>query len=190
MPVVFTGRHNAWAQTWGVCRFPRVPSPPWSNGCVPTVHDTAARTPPALPCLQHAEQNASQRSWRWGSSKDWAILMADSKFPEVKGFYIHILHHLSMAPDWNSWFTEGLVNSDLACLVFLPCSLQVEDNSSNDVYTFFFFNFCSTAVLLLRKKQPLSLPCWHDAIRVTRQHEASSTRVSQAGKLYNAFVFR
>lgn len=136
VPVVVTGMHDAWAQTWGACRFPRVPSPPWSNGCVPAVHDTAVQTPPALPCLQHAEQNASQRSWRWGSSTDWAIPIAESKFPEMKDFYIHILHHLSMAPDWNSWFTQGLVNRDLACLAFLPCSLQVEDNSNNDVYTF------------------------------------------------------
>lgn len=113
-------------------RFPGVSSPPRSDGHVPAAHDAAARTPPALPCLQHAEQNTSQGSWGRGSSTDWPVPMAESKFPEVKGFYIHILHHLSMAPDWNSWFTQRSVNRDLACLVFLPCSLQVEDNSNND----------------------------------------------------------
>lgn len=95
------------------------------------------RTPPTLPCLQHTEPNTSQGSQGWGSCMDWPIPVAEAKFPGVKGFYIHKVHYLSMAPDWNSWFTQGLVNRDLACLIFSPRSLQVDHGSNHD--NFFVF---------------------------------------------------
>lgn len=102
------------------------------------------RTPPTLPCLQHTDPNTSQRTQGRGSCMDWPFPVAEAKFPGVKGFHIHRVHYWSMAPDWNSWFTQGLVNRDLACLVFSPCSLQVDDSSNHD--NIFVFSSCSSAV--------------------------------------------
>lgn len=111
--------------------FPGVSSPPRAMAMF-----SQHRTPPTLPFLQHTQPNTSQRSQGPGSCIDWPIPVAEAKFPGVKGFYIHILHYLSMAPDWNSWFTQGLVNRDSASLVFPPCSLQVDDSSNNDNFFF------------------------------------------------------
>lgn len=118
---------------------------PISWGFIPTQEQfPQLRTPPTLPCLQHTDPNTSQRSQGRGSCMDWPFPGAEAKFPGVKGCHIHTVHYSSMAPDWNSWFTQGLVNRDLACLVFSPSSLQVDDSCNHD--NFFVFSSCSSAV--------------------------------------------